>query len=308
MPIDINPDAPRMPTTHHSFYDDDAPYMRGRENGFQRTQDQIIIDRRALSSMMKKGWDEFDMWEEINKNYPTNPLSFETVKADIKFLRKLMIENTTDDLREMKAEMLAMWRNLMKTYWEGYQRSLGNNTDPSKLGYKTVEETNSKFYMAEVERAKLTGKMPRQNQKDIKIKKIEIIGTKQWLDGVRDCLKEIGKLQDLYPKAVVGDVSPDNGSPLSEDEDMQLMGNKIFSLLQLGRAKQNSGHRIEEPKRIKRLLPDGTLVDDDGSDDTEGEVIETQAVNPELNEAVEKFFTLADKEVEKLKTEDDPPF
>lgn len=103
------------------------------------------------------------------------------VGKDLAQIRKAWLQSAIRDFDEAKAQELAKWDNLERTYWEAWERSLKTRTKKTKkLGAK--KEDGSR---------KVSERITTKEKRD---------GDPRFLDGVFKCISERCKILDMYPR------------------------------------------------------------------------------------------------------------
>lgn len=144
---------------------------RGRTKKTSRTKDQKKRDRAIIADMYLKGYNQFDIGDEVGISQPQ-------VAYDLKVIRKLWVESTLRDFDEAKAKELTKLDKLEQEAWEAWERS------------KIDKETKSQEFVK-----KLKDEKDKKSQEDkpkvakINLKKEGQTGNPAYLAIVKDCIK-----------------------------------------------------------------------------------------------------------------------
>lgn len=130
-----------------------------------RTKDQKKRDRAIIADMYLKGFNQFDIGDEVGISQPQ-------VACDLKVIRKQWLESTIKDFDEAKAKELAKLDTLEQEAWGAWEQS------------KLDKETESEEFTREGKKTKNKAKIAKIN-----IKKEGQTGNPAYLAIVKDCIK-----------------------------------------------------------------------------------------------------------------------
>lgn len=148
--------------------------------------------RLRVAQLYLQGWAQSRIAEETG-------VTASQVSRYLKAIRQRWVDQQLEYINEVKARQLAKIDHLETTYWEAWERSLGLH-----------EVTTTK----ETEKASV----------EVTVKAEELNGDPRYLEGVRWCITERGKLLGLYEQTltVKGEVTTVVRS-LSDDLAAQLL-------------------------------------------------------------------------------------
>lgn len=167
----------------------------------KRNDDQINSDRKFIISLLRKGGlTQAEITERVNNRYFKNKidivLSQESIRLDIKAIRKALQKDFEDDLESLKAESILKINETKKQALIDYRKSFGDDI-------KTIEKIGSNDKIGAY-------------QENI-TERTKLRGNPKYLDIVLKCDIEINKLMGLYDKKE-DSINVNTLSSLSDEE------------------------------------------------------------------------------------------
>lgn len=170
-------------------------FTRRARSARKRTDDQKRQDLALMAQLIhEQGLKPRQLYQAviIDRYHREMRISYTRFHKDLTELRYGWDETRRESMNAVIAESIAGVRHLKSLYYAGYHRSLGRterNAPAGSLGFKETTTVEDDFRKAEVQKALLQGKKAPEDRTRIRTKREEVVGTKDWLDGVKWCLE-----------------------------------------------------------------------------------------------------------------------